>query len=93
MKIFFSELYFELKKNRGAMIGIIIIILSLIIALLAPLIAPHNPTEVFADALRLPPSFTLWIANFAFCWLQCGSSLTDLWYILRSDRWILRWDD
>jgi len=57
MKIFFSELYFELKKNRGAMIGIIIILISLIIALFAPFIAPHNPTEVFPDALRLPPSF------------------------------------
>ena len=52
MKIFFSELYFELKKNRGAMIGIFIILTSLVIALLAPLIAPHNPTEVFSDALR-----------------------------------------
>lgn len=58
MKIFFSELYFELKKNRGAMIGIVFIIFSLFIAFLAPLIAPHNPTEIFADALRLPPSFT-----------------------------------
>ncbi len=57
MKIFFSELYFELKKNRGAMIGIIFILVCLLIALFAPLIAPHNPTEVFPEALRLPPSF------------------------------------
>jgi len=57
MKIFFKELYFELKKNRGAMIGIIFILISLIFALFAPLIAPHNPTEVFPEALRLPPSF------------------------------------
>jgi len=57
MKQFFNELYFELKKNRGAMIGIVIIILSVIIALLAPVIAPHNPTEVFSESLRLPPSF------------------------------------
>jgi ABC-type dipeptide/oligopeptide/nickel transport system permease subunit len=57
MKIFFSELYFELKKNRGAMIGIVIILLSLIIAFFAPFVAPHNPAEIFPDALRLPPSF------------------------------------
>jgi ABC-type dipeptide/oligopeptide/nickel transport system permease subunit len=57
MKIFFSELYFELKKNRGAMIGIVIILLSLIIAFFAPIVAPHNPAEIFPDALRLPPSF------------------------------------
>ncbi len=57
MKIFFSELYFELKKNRGAMTGVIIIILSLVIAIFAPLLAPHNPTEIFSDSLRLPPVF------------------------------------
>lgn len=57
MKIFFKELYFELKKNRGAMIGIIFILMSIIVALLAPLLAPHNPAEVFPEALRLPPSF------------------------------------
>jgi ABC-type dipeptide/oligopeptide/nickel transport system permease subunit len=57
LKIFISELYFELKKNRGAMTGIVVITISLIIALFAPLLAPHNPTEVFPDALRLPPSF------------------------------------
>lgn len=58
MKQFFSELFFELRKNRGAMIGIVIIFISVIVAILAPVIAPHNPTEIFADSLRLPPSFT-----------------------------------
>lgn len=57
MKIFFKDLYFELKKNRGAIIGIVIILTSVLIALLAPLLAPHNPTEIFPDALRLPPAF------------------------------------
>lgn len=57
MKIFFNELYFELKKNRGAMIGIVFIFISVIIALFAPILAPHNPSVVFPDALRLPPSF------------------------------------
>ena len=52
MKIFFSELYFELKKNRGAMIGIVVILFSLFIAVLAPLLAPHNPTEVFPENVR-----------------------------------------
>ncbi len=57
MKQFFSDLFFELKKNRGAMIGIVFIILSVMIALLAPVLAPHNPTEVYSENLRLPPSF------------------------------------
>ena len=59
MKIFFKELYFELKKNRGAMIGITFIALTLIMAIFAPLIAPHDPAKVFTNALRLPPSFYL----------------------------------
>lgn len=57
MKVFLTDLYSELKKNRGAMIGIIFILFSLVIAFLAPFIAPHNPTEIFSDSLRLPPSF------------------------------------
>ena len=59
MKVFISELFFELKKNKGSMIGIIIIILSVIVALFAPLIAPHDPTHVNSEFLRLPPSFTV----------------------------------
>jgi ABC-type dipeptide/oligopeptide/nickel transport system permease subunit len=59
LKLFLSELYFELKKNRGAMIGVVIIFLATIIALLAPLLAPHDPTFVYSEALRLPPSFTV----------------------------------
>lgn len=57
MKIFFSELYFELKKNRGAMIGVVVIFLATITALLAPILAPHDPTLIYSEALRLPPSF------------------------------------
>lgn len=34
----------------------IIILLSTLIALLAPLLAPHDPTQVYAESLRLPPS-------------------------------------
>ena len=54
---FFKELFFELKKNKGSLIGIILIILSTLIALLAPILAPHDPTAVYTEALRLPPSF------------------------------------
>lgn len=58
MKVFLKELFFELKKNKGSMIGIIIIILASVIAIFAPLIAPHDPTHIYSDYLRLPPSFT-----------------------------------
>ncbi len=57
MKIFLSELYFELKKNKGSMIGIIIILFFIIIAFSAWVIAPHDPTQIYSEYLRLPPSF------------------------------------
>lgn len=57
MRVFLKELFFELKKNKGSMIGIIIIILASVIALFAPLIAPHDPTHIYSEYLRLPPSF------------------------------------
>ena len=57
MKIFLKELFFELKKTPGSMIDIIIIALASLIALLAPIIAPHDPTFINSEYLRLPPSF------------------------------------
>lgn len=57
MRVFLKELFFELKKNKGSMIGIIIIILASVIAIFAPLIAPHDPTHIYSEFLRLPPSF------------------------------------
>jgi peptide/nickel transport system permease protein/dipeptide transport system permease protein len=56
VKIFFKELLTELKKNKGALVGMIVIILSTFVAIFAPLLAPHDPTQVFSDSLRLPPS-------------------------------------
>lgn len=56
MKIFFKELFTELKKNKGALIGMFVIILATIIAILAPLLAPYDPAKVFSESLRLPPS-------------------------------------
>lgn len=39
------------------MIGVMIIFLSVIVAILAPFIAPHDPNNVYAEYLKLPPSF------------------------------------
>lgn len=57
MKPFLSDLFFELKKNKGALAGIIVIFFATLIALLAPFIAPHDPTTIYAEFLRLPPRF------------------------------------
>lgn len=59
MIFFLKELFFELKKNKGSMIGVTIIILATLIAIFAPLIAPYDPTHIHSEYLRLPPRFTL----------------------------------
>lgn len=57
MRVFLADLFFELKKNKGALVGIIIIILAVIVALMASIIAPYSPTAINTNALSLPPSF------------------------------------
>jgi peptide/nickel transport system permease protein/dipeptide transport system permease protein len=57
MNDFFKMLIFEIKKNKGALFSLILIVLLILIALFAPFIAPHDPTKIFDNALRLPPAF------------------------------------
>jgi len=42
---FFSDAWLRLKRNRMAMVGLVIIILLFIIAIFAPVIAPYDPNE------------------------------------------------
>lgn len=39
------------------MIGVVIIFIAIVIALCAPFIAPHDPTHIYSESLRLPPQF------------------------------------
>ena len=55
---FLSEFWEYFSKNKGAVLGLALIILFIIISLLAPLISPYSPSEVFPDHLRLPPVFS-----------------------------------
>jgi peptide/nickel transport system permease protein len=43
-------------KNKSLLIGITIISFFSIIAIFAPFISPHNPSEIDADNLLMPPS-------------------------------------
>ncbi len=43
------------KQNRGALSGLCLVLVVAMVALLAPILAPHNPTEIFSGALKLPP--------------------------------------
>ena len=44
-------------RNRGAVLGLLVLVLMVIIALLAPSIAPHDPYELFTGKEQLPPAF------------------------------------
>lgn len=52
------EFWLHFKQNRGALIGLGIIIFFLIVGAFAPLLAPHSESEIFSNALRLPPALS-----------------------------------
>jgi dipeptide transport system permease protein len=43
------------RENRGAVIGLAVVVSIVLIAIFAPLLAPHDPLEQFKGATRLPP--------------------------------------
>ncbi len=50
------ELWREFRRNRGAIIGLVIIVLLVLTALFADVIAPYSPTEQYRDATLRAPS-------------------------------------
>ena len=44
-----GDAWYRLRKNPGAMIGLVIVIIMVVVALLAPMIAPHDPYQAFMD--------------------------------------------
>lgn len=56
MKDFFSELWKDIRKNKGAFFGLLLILFFILLALLAPLLSPYSPDQVIDGALRLPPN-------------------------------------
>ena len=49
------ETWNSFRTNRGAVVGLMIIILITLAAIFAPIIAPHPPNEQYRDAFLLPP--------------------------------------
>ena len=43
----------ELKRDRAALVGALLVLLLILAALLAPVLAPHDPAEQFRDGLTL----------------------------------------
>ncbi len=50
-----KELWYNLKKNRGAMIGMGVIIFFILLGIFAPLVAPHDPLAQVMEARKTPP--------------------------------------
>lgn len=50
-----KDFWYYFKQNKGALVGLAIIILFTIICLLAPLISPHNPNNIYPEFIKLPP--------------------------------------
>ena len=54
------EFWRYFRQNRGAMLGLVVIIALIIIAALAPVLAPYAPSQQFRDAFLSPPA---WVAG------------------------------
>ena len=53
-----KEFWHFFSQNRGAVIGLVLILIFTLIALLADFISPHDPTQLFTDHLRVAP---IWV--------------------------------
>lgn len=58
------EFWHFFSQNRGAVLGLILIIIFVFVALLADIIAPHPPYEQYRDHLRVSPFWTAGNWNF-----------------------------
>lgn len=55
-----KEFWHLFRQNRGAIIGLGLVLAFVVIALLSPLIAPHDPSMVYNNSLKIPP---IWFAD------------------------------
>jgi peptide/nickel transport system permease protein len=53
----------ELRRNRGAMVGLVVLLLLVLMALFAPRIAPYDPIEVEARLRFIEPSRDHWMGT------------------------------
>jgi ABC-type dipeptide/oligopeptide/nickel transport system permease subunit len=52
-----AEFWLFFRQNRGAVAGLVLIVAFVMVAVLAPLLAPHDPTVVYPESLRLPTAW------------------------------------
>ena len=49
------EFWHYFSQNRGAVLGLVVLLIMVFIAIFAPLLAPHAPELQYRDALLVPP--------------------------------------
>jgi len=54
------EIWCDFSRNRGAMLGLALIVIVTFVAVFADVVAPYGPAEQFRDAFLSPPS---WLAG------------------------------
>ncbi|MCQ9209740.1 oligopeptide ABC transporter permease [Granulicatella seriolae] len=57
---FLQDSFRRLKKNKGAVVSLVIILIMITIAILAPVLAPHNPFTQNVAFANLPPKIPGW---------------------------------
>ena len=55
--------WLRLRRRRGALVGLGVVILFIVLALFAPWIAPHDPIAASWAAIRKPPSAQYWLGT------------------------------
>jgi dipeptide transport system permease protein len=53
-----AELWRDFRRNRGAVVGLAVVVLLVLCAVLANVISPYDPSEQYRDATLRAPSFT-----------------------------------
>ncbi len=52
------EFWQQFKTNKGALVGLILIVIIVILAVGAPVFAPHSPDQQYTDHLLTPPAWS-----------------------------------
>ena len=53
----------RLKRRKGAMFGLVVVVLFILVAILAPLISPYDPIATSFTQVRKPPSWAHWLGT------------------------------
>ena len=55
--------WLRLRRRKGALVGLAVVLLFVVLALFAPWIAPHDPIAASWSAIRKPPSPQYWLGT------------------------------